>query len=574
MATKLGFSIESSLASKHLTDAKYIKGGFCVVDTIAERDALVVATETQDGTIVDGSECFCRDDRVRYVYDGINHKWVVKSDNALLAICAMEIDCSVSDFYDLKYENLSFKRLDKGHEGEDFGISIDYFNRTPKKDEMFSCTVITQKDRLSSSATCKVTGFRINNEGDTYDSLENALSVGTQDSVYVTIEAIEFATAYNTLVTNTIMEINCYMPDLFDENGKPDLLRVCNPDTIFGFKVSYFNRKPLLGEIFNCDIFTKKDNLQGSMSAKVIGYGYKASAPNVHLASLEAIEIVPTSGKPVQIMLKADEMEKASQPSGRVFSQETLYKLQTKYRAYVERCEKEVTVGNSPISPSYVVEDSVSAPTFDPYGYDSYDRLRIAKGWCEYNKNADGTYEILKDHFTIEKDRHYASVNQPFAHIKDNYWWIGDTNTNVSVDENAPRFENGYWRIGATNTYVDNKSFAPFIVDGKWWIGSIKTSFSASGLIPKPKDGKWWIGDTDTNIQHWVSYHSRLGSVAVRTADGNVRTGTPRDSTDCVNLGYANGKYAPSDHTHSYPTTDDVKELINSALGGIVDGKY
>lgn len=78
MATKLGFSIESSLASNHLTDAKYIKGGFFVVKDTATRDALVVATDTQDGTIEDGSFCFCKADRKFYQYDGREVDGVVK----------------------------------------------------------------------------------------------------------------------------------------------------------------------------------------------------------------------------------------------------------------------------------------------------------------------------------------------------------------------------------------------------------------------------------------------------------------------------------------------------------------
>lgn len=59
MATKLGFQLESSLASKHLIDAEYVKGGYIVVSTIAERDALPIAANDPDGqdhgVIVTGS---------------------------------------------------------------------------------------------------------------------------------------------------------------------------------------------------------------------------------------------------------------------------------------------------------------------------------------------------------------------------------------------------------------------------------------------------------------------------------------------------------------------------------------
>lgn len=76
MATKLGFSIESSLASKHLTDADYIKGGYFIVDKFSDLAGYKVATADQDGTIVDGSKCFCREDRIHYRYDGTVSEWV------------------------------------------------------------------------------------------------------------------------------------------------------------------------------------------------------------------------------------------------------------------------------------------------------------------------------------------------------------------------------------------------------------------------------------------------------------------------------------------------------------------
>lgn len=70
MATQLGFSIESSLKSKHLTDAEFIKGGFIVVSTIAARDVLPIATDTADGVIVEGSLCYCTADSKFYQYNG------------------------------------------------------------------------------------------------------------------------------------------------------------------------------------------------------------------------------------------------------------------------------------------------------------------------------------------------------------------------------------------------------------------------------------------------------------------------------------------------------------------------
>lgn len=77
MATKVGFQLESSLASKHLTDAEFIKGGYLVVESTAEMNALPVSTDTTDGTIVKGSLCYCQLDDTFYIYNG--NSWVVPS---------------------------------------------------------------------------------------------------------------------------------------------------------------------------------------------------------------------------------------------------------------------------------------------------------------------------------------------------------------------------------------------------------------------------------------------------------------------------------------------------------------
>lgn len=73
-ATKVGFQLASSLASKHLTDAEFIKGGFFVVDTYANLTAtgdntkFYIANGEQDGTIVEGSLCYCTGDKKFYQY--------------------------------------------------------------------------------------------------------------------------------------------------------------------------------------------------------------------------------------------------------------------------------------------------------------------------------------------------------------------------------------------------------------------------------------------------------------------------------------------------------------------------
>lgn len=82
MATQVGFQLESSLASKHMTDAEYIKGGYIVVETIAERDALPIydgtATPVVDGIIVKGSLVYVAGTvNKSYRYDGT--AWVEDS---------------------------------------------------------------------------------------------------------------------------------------------------------------------------------------------------------------------------------------------------------------------------------------------------------------------------------------------------------------------------------------------------------------------------------------------------------------------------------------------------------------
>jgi hypothetical protein len=75
--TKVGFQLASSLASKHLTDAEFIKGSYFVVSTVAERDGMTVASSTVDGTIVVGSLCYCADTKKFYQYTATG--WAEKS---------------------------------------------------------------------------------------------------------------------------------------------------------------------------------------------------------------------------------------------------------------------------------------------------------------------------------------------------------------------------------------------------------------------------------------------------------------------------------------------------------------
>ena len=87
-ATKVGFQLESSLASKHLTDAIFIKGGYFVVASTVERDALKVVTATEDGTVVAGSLCYCQADGKFYQYTGTEWGETTFGGGSSLPSCA------------------------------------------------------------------------------------------------------------------------------------------------------------------------------------------------------------------------------------------------------------------------------------------------------------------------------------------------------------------------------------------------------------------------------------------------------------------------------------------------------
>lgn len=72
MALELGMPIKAAAVNKYLTDASYIKGGYCVVANATERDDLPVATATQDGIIVVGSLVYCVQEQEMYICTAIS----------------------------------------------------------------------------------------------------------------------------------------------------------------------------------------------------------------------------------------------------------------------------------------------------------------------------------------------------------------------------------------------------------------------------------------------------------------------------------------------------------------------
>jgi hypothetical protein len=96
MATQVGFQLASSLGSKHLTDAEYIKGGYFVVDTYQALAGYTAATKTVDGTIVNGSLCFCTADSKFYQFNGTT--WVAALEaKPVVALTTAEIEALWKD---------------------------------------------------------------------------------------------------------------------------------------------------------------------------------------------------------------------------------------------------------------------------------------------------------------------------------------------------------------------------------------------------------------------------------------------------------------------------------------------
>jgi len=91
--TKFGFQIGSSLATQYLTDSKYIRASYMVVDTIAVRDSLPVDTGL-GGVIVKGSLVYVTEESKTYRYDGST--WVEEKagGDCVLVVSDGLIPCS------------------------------------------------------------------------------------------------------------------------------------------------------------------------------------------------------------------------------------------------------------------------------------------------------------------------------------------------------------------------------------------------------------------------------------------------------------------------------------------------
>ena len=126
--TKVGFQLGSSLGSKHLTDAEYIKGGYFVVDTYANLTAkdsngkylnYSPSTATEDGTIVEGSLCYCQADNKFYQFNG--EEWIEADGSTITLVNSLEdIPNDTTKLYRYEVEEISsniVEVISEFHEG-------------------------------------------------------------------------------------------------------------------------------------------------------------------------------------------------------------------------------------------------------------------------------------------------------------------------------------------------------------------------------------------------------------------------------------------------------------------------
>ena len=72
MGYKIYQSLEGGMASKHLVDSGNVKGGFCVVADATELAALPVASQNEDGVVVEGSLAYNRATKKFYQYQQVS----------------------------------------------------------------------------------------------------------------------------------------------------------------------------------------------------------------------------------------------------------------------------------------------------------------------------------------------------------------------------------------------------------------------------------------------------------------------------------------------------------------------
>lgn len=155
---KIG-SLEPLLASKRITDSPFIKGGYFPIDKLTDLEDMRVATDTQDGTIVHGSLCYCREDGKFHQFNG--ESWV-EAPGATLKMSDIDdelgnelpegrvYNAGLHDILKSKYRLYTEKSVNDGG-----GVSpLNYMSANAVTDRLFSPVGYTDFNKM-----CKNNGL-------------------------------------------------------------------------------------------------------------------------------------------------------------------------------------------------------------------------------------------------------------------------------------------------------------------------------------------------------------------------------------------------------------------------------
>ena len=135
----------------------------------------------------------------------------------------------------------------------------------------------------------------------------------------------------------------------------------------------------------------------------------------------------------------------------------------------------------------------------------------------------------------------YDGKDGIIPHIKDNNWWIGDHDTGVRAEgydgkdgkdgTDGKDGKDGIDGVDGKNGSNGKDGLTPYIKDDYWWIGDTNTEVRARGLdgdgrTPYIKDGHWWIGSKDTGVRAKAIDNIPEISGTVSTTIGGIKRGT------------------------------------------------
>ena len=176
----------------------------------------------------------------------------------------------------------------------------------------------------------------------------------------------------------------------------------------------------------------------------------------------------------------------------------------------------------------------------------------------------ENALEEAKESGEFKGDKGDKGDDGQTPYIKDGYWWIGDTNTNVKAEGadgrdgkdgangKTPYIQDGYWYIGGVNTYVkaegtdgedgaDGKSAYDLAVENGYkgtlveWLASLVGETGAAG-----KDGADGKDGTSVTISNVSESTEDGGNNVVTFSDGKTLT-VKNGKTGATGAAGANG---------------------------------